>query len=57
MGPLHHHGLTLAECLISTDQRVKGDCCQSESDPATCFLCDPENIFKYFQHTTGYIVP
>ena len=37
----------LNERHLSTDQWVKGDCCQSKSDPATCFLGDPEHIFKY----------
>jgi len=35
------------ERRISTDQRVKGDSCQSESDPATCFLGDLEDVAKY----------
>jgi len=48
-GPLHHHKLTMAECLISTDQRVNGDCCQSESDPATFFLGDLVDVSNWDQ--------
>jgi len=36
----------LDERRISTDRRVKGDCCQSESDPATCILGDPVERFQ-----------
>jgi len=36
----------LDERRISTDRRVKGDCCQSESDPATCILGDPGERFQ-----------
>jgi len=31
---------------ISTDQPVQGDCCQSESDTATCFLGDPQDVLS-----------
>jgi len=41
LGPVASARNDLDERHISTDQRVKGDCCQGESDPATCFVSDP----------------
>jgi len=26
---------------------MKGDCCQSESDPAICFFGDPHDVSKH----------
>jgi len=37
--------MTPNERHISTDQLIR-DCCQSESDPATCFLGNLENVSK-----------
>ena len=34
------------ERRISTDQPVNGDCCQSESDPATCLLSNLEDVIR-----------
>jgi len=36
---------------ISTDQWV-GGCCHSESDPATCFLGDLEDVSRYHEEAS-----
>ena len=38
----------LDEWHISTDQPVNGDCCQSESDPASCLLSDSTTRPTYY---------
>ena len=42
----------LDERHISTDQPVNGDCCQSESDPASCLLSDSTTRPTYYQCET-----